>query len=62
MDLKSLLNKITIQKGDKIILTSNLVRILIKFKKKKINFNPNSLIDILKKKNWERRNFVNSYL
>ena len=50
MNLESLLNKFQIRKGDKIIITSDILKILIQFKKKKINFDPNNLIDILKKK------------
>ena len=50
MNLEALLNKFQIKKGDKIIITSNIVKILTKFKNKKINFDPNILINILKKK------------
>ena len=50
MNLEFLLNKLQIKKGDKILLTSNILRILLKFKKKEINFDPNILIDTLKKK------------
>ena len=50
MNLESLLNKFQIKKGDKIIITSNIIKILTKFKNKKINFDPNILINILKKK------------
>ena len=50
MNLELLLNKLQIKKGDKILLTSNILRILLKFKKNEINFDPNILIDTLKKK------------
>ena len=50
MNLESLLNKFQIKKGDKIIITSDILKILIQFKKKKINFDPNNLIDIIKNK------------
>ena len=50
MNLELLLNKLKIKKGDKVLVTSNILRILLKFKKKEINFNPNILIDTLKKK------------
>ena len=50
MNLEFLLNKLQIKKGDKILLTSNILRILLKFKKKEINFDQNILIDTLKKK------------
>jgi len=50
MNLESLLNKFKIKKGDKIIVTSNIVKILIKFKNRKIDFDPNILIDALIKK------------
>ena len=50
MNLELLFNKFKIQKGDKIIVSSDLLRLLLKTKKKEINFNPNDLIDILKEK------------
>lgn len=50
MNLESLLNKFKIKKGDKILVSSDLLRLLIKSKKNKINFDPNDLIDILKRK------------
>ena len=45
MNLESIFDKLEIEKGDKIIVTSNIIKILTKYKKKKINFNPNILID-----------------
>ena len=50
MNLESIFDKLEIEKGDKIIVTSNIIKILTKYKKKKINFNPNILIDKLIKK------------
>ena len=50
MNLEFFLKKLQIKKGDKIIVTSNIIKILSKFKKKEINFDPNILINILKKK------------
>ena len=50
MKLESLINKFKIQKGDKILVSSDILRLLMKSKKKEINFNPNNLIDILKEK------------
>ena len=50
MNLEALLNKFEIKKGDKILLSSDLLRLLIKSKKNEINFDPNNLIDILKEK------------
>lgn len=50
MNLETLLNKFKINKGDKILLSSDLLRLLIKSKKNEINFDPNNLIDILKEK------------
>ena len=50
MNLESLLNKFKIKKGDKIIVSSDLLRLMLKSKKKEINFDANNLIDILKKK------------
>ena len=61
MNLALLLNKLQIEKGDKIIITSDILKILLNFKKKKIDFDPNILIDLLKKKNWQKRNPINSY-
>ena len=44
--LKDYLNSIKIKKGDKILLSSDILRILIKFRKK--NFiNPNTIINTL---------------
>ncbi len=50
MNLALLLNKLQIEKGDKIIITSDILKILLNFKKKKIDFDPNILIDLIKKK------------
>ena len=50
MNLEFLLNKLKIKKGDKVLVTSNILKILVKSKKKEINFTPNNLIDALKKK------------
>ena len=61
MNLESLLNKFQIKKGDKIIITSDILKILIQFKKKKIDFDPNKLIDIVKKKNRRKRYIVYTY-
>ena len=37
MNLESLLNKFKIKKGDKIIVSSDLLRLMLKSKKKEIN-------------------------
>ena len=50
MKLELLINKFKIQKGDKIIISSDLLRLLMKSKKEEVNFNPDNLIDILKEK------------
>jgi len=50
MNFENLLDILKIKKNDKIIISSNIVKILIEFKKKKINFDPNNLIDIIKNK------------
>ena len=50
MNIELFLKKLQIKKGDKIIVTSNIIKILSKFKKNEINFDPNKLINILKKK------------
>ena len=50
MNLESLLNKFKINKGDKILLSADILRLLLKSKKNEINFDPNNLIDILKEK------------
>jgi len=50
LNLELLLNKLKIKKGDKLLVTSNILKILVKYKKKEINFGPNDLIDGLKKK------------
>jgi hypothetical protein len=49
MNLGSFLNKFEIKKGYKIMITSNILRILTKFKNKEIDFDANILIDNLKK-------------
>ena len=50
MSLNLLLNKIKIKKGDVIIITSNIIKILSKYKNNKIDFDPNNLIDSIKKR------------
>ena len=50
MNIEFFLKKLQIKKCDKIIVTSNIIKILSKFKKNEINFDPNKLINILKKK------------
>ena len=50
MNLYEIINKLEINKGDKILVSSNIVRILINFKKENIKFNPNYIIDLLKEK------------
>ena len=50
MNLEFIFKKLGIKKGDKIIVTSNIIKILAKYKTKKINFNPNNLINELVKK------------
>ena len=50
MNFENLLDILKIKKNDKIIISSNIVKILIEFKKKKINFDPNNLINTIKKR------------
>ena len=50
MNLENIINKFEIKKGDKLLVSSNIVRLIINFKKKNITFNPNLLIDLLKEK------------
>ena len=45
MNLEFFLKKLQIKKGDKIIITSNIIKILSKFKKKEIN----KIISFMKK-------------
>ena len=45
--IKNLLIKIGIKKNDKIMLTSSILPLLIKYKKNKINFKPLDIINIL---------------
>ena len=49
MKLKSIFKKIKIKSGDKIIVTANIIKILSKFKKKEINFDPNIFLNELKR-------------
>ena len=49
MNLEFFLKKLQIKKGDKIVVTSNIIKILSKFKNNEINFDPNTLINSLKK-------------
>ena len=50
MNLENIINKLEINKGDKLLVTSNIIRIIINYKKKNITFDPNFLIDLLKEK------------
>jgi len=50
LELDTIFKKIGIKSSDKIIITSNLVKILSKFKKREINFDPNTLLNNLKDK------------
>ena len=50
MNLENIINKFEIKKGDKLLVSSNIVKLIINFKKKNIIFNPNLLIDLLKEK------------
>ena len=52
MNLSLFLNKLKIKEGDKIVITSDILKLLIKSRAKKIKFDPNEFIDIIKKKNW----------
>ena len=45
MDLENIFEKINIIPGDKILVHSNILKILIKFKKKNKKFNANLIID-----------------
>ena len=45
--LKNYLNSIKIKKGDKILLSSNILRILVNLKKEKNSLDPNTIIDTL---------------
>ena len=47
MDLENIFDKINIIPGDKILVHSNILKILIKFKKKNKKFNANLIIDSL---------------
>ena len=61
LEFRIFLKKLQIKKGDKIIITSNIIKILSKFKKKEINFDPNILINILKKKIGKEGTLLISY-
>ena len=50
MNIENIINKFGIKKGDKLLVSSNIVKIIINAKKKNIIFNPNSIIDVLKNK------------
>jgi aminoglycoside 3-N-acetyltransferase len=50
MDIKNKIDKLGIKKGNKLLISSSIIKIIINFKKKKIVFNPNMIIDILKDK------------
>ncbi len=50
MNLTLLLNKLKIKSGDKIVITSDILKLLIKSRTKKIHFDPNNFIDIIKNK------------
>lgn len=50
MNLESIINKLGIQNGDKLFVSSNIVKLIINFKKNNILFDPNYLIDLLKEK------------
>tara|TARA_Y100000992_G_scaffold199449_1_gene135842 strand:+ start:2369 stop:3151 length:783 start_codon:yes stop_codon:yes gene_type:complete len=50
MNLSLFLNKLKIREGDKIVITSDILKLLIKSRAKKIKFDPNEFIDIIKKK------------
>ena len=47
MDLENIFDKININSGDKILVHSNILKILIKLKKKNKKFNANLIIDSL---------------
>ena len=49
-ELEVFLKKFKIKKGDKILVSSDILRLLVQSRRKKINFNPNDLIDLLKDK------------
>ena len=46
-ELENIFNRIDISKGDKVLVTSSILKFLIKYKKKKEIFNPNLIIDLL---------------
>ena len=48
-ELEVFLKKFKIKKGDKILVSSDILRLLVQ-SRRKINFNPNDLIDLLKDK------------
>ena len=50
MDLKNIFDKINVIPGDKILVHSNILTILIKFKEKNKKFNADLIIDSLIKK------------
>ena len=50
MDLENIINKLEINRGDKLLVSSNITKLIINFKKKNIVFDPNLLIDLLKDK------------
>ena len=50
LDLESIIEQINIGSGDKILVSSSLIKILIALKKKNKKFNSNFIIDALKKK------------
>ena len=47
INLENIFNKINIATGDKILVSSSILKILIKFKKKNKKFNANLIIDSL---------------
>ena len=50
LDLESIIEQINIRPGDKVLVSSSLIKILIALKKKNKKFNSNLIIDALKKK------------
>ena len=50
IDLDNAFQNVNIKKGDKILVTSSILKILVHYKKKRIKFNPNLIIDSLIRK------------
>ena len=50
IDLDNAFKNINIKKGDKILVTSSILKILVHYKRKNIKFNPNLIIDSLIRK------------